>query len=333
MELGDQKILFLGLGFELGVVLKHMITNLKINPTNIAFTRRDSIKASKQVREYNITYIDNNIRAIDTWIPNIIFIGVRPQDLPAVLMDLNKANLKTVKEIIFITSSLPYTLITEMFPNITITNVIPDDYIDINNSSNIINYCTNDTKHTGLTVDIFAKTCSTLEKVEPRNMNLFTTYACQGTPIAYLALMKYLKTNINHPLVDYMAGFFSKLSGEFSEISSEDKIINSLYTGYIESCNTSELGFKLSKNILHLAFVSMINKLTNCCNDTNSLLDILHLWATKGGYEERGIEVIDQYIDVVDVVSLPKHLLIEMYNRGNKLTEDIVINYNKLKYG
>ena len=325
----NRKILFLGLGFELELILAHILQFLKVNPKNLYFTRRNDAKAKVQADKYGIGYDTDNRRAINSFKPDIVFVGVKPQDIPTVIADLNESEYKDYSEMIFITASLPFKLVCKIFPHTQITNIIPDAHIDAINPSNIINFCSNSSEN--LTIKtIFEPTCKKLIRVNPNEMNEFTALVCQGNPILNLFLLRYEnQESKNESFSQYCVRGFSELVQYLANDDDGDKpsITKQLATGYKKALENISIDKNLAKEILILTFDSLSQLNEYFEQSTEDLQETIQNWATIGGYEEKGIEIVKKefrkLLELNNFTSLPEKLIQEMHLRGESITKDL----------
>ena len=315
------RILLLGLGFELELVLKHLLNNLSVDRKFLSFTRRDENKIKSLSKLYKIAGYSGNIEAIEKWKPEIIFVGVKPQELSSVLNDIRESKFQNFKEIIFITASLPFGVIEEFFPGKYIANIIPDDSIDIKHPSNIVNYCSN--RRENNTIEkVFRITCKKLIRIDPKEMVEFTALACQGNPILNLFILEYEYSNKITSFSDFIVDRFQNLITALNGDILLENELTKLANGYKRALETIHLRKELGLEILLLTFQAMIDKKESYKSDSNELKTLISNWATVGGYEERGIEVVkEMYLEstYTNYAKLSENLIYSMVKRGKQI--------------
>ncbi len=326
------KILFIGLGFELELVLRHIIDTVLYKREQLLFTRKNKNKAELQSKTTGVGYSLDNSAALNDFHPDIVFIGVKAPDLTNVIAEIKKASWQGFHSLVVISTPVPYNDLQSIFPQIEVVSMVPDDYIDIKNPSNIINYCSSK-GDSELIEYIFRKTCKKLVRLEPEQMNEFTVLSCQGNPVLNFLMMHYKDYSSEYSTTfgEFCSISFSQLAkllkGEVVETASS--IISQVAQGYKEVTQKLALDENLSKEVLSLTFDSMVAKKSVFDLPTEELRKTIKLWATVGGYEEKGIEVVEMEYKTCegknDFTSLPSKIVQAMVHRGKEL-ESLVSN-------
>jgi len=330
-RIDPQRLLFIGLGFELGLVLNHILKLAPYLKNKCAFTRRNSQKANKQFQELGIPFYLDNKEAISDFCPDIIFVGAKPQDLAAVLLDIKESPLNW-EYLISIAASTPFDLLCQLFPQKKLTAILPDDVIEMDNPKCIVNFCSNNPSDRVVKA-IFQSTCKKLVKVKPSEMVSFNAAICQGNPLLALVVKQYQG---DWPLFpEYVKSFFAELIDYLSNRDSVDEIQSlsqQIAKGYFQYAQKFPLSPQLLKEILVLVFDKMMVRTDYQEMDKATLAKQFSLWATLGGLDESGHETVENYIEegYDDFVQLPAQLMKAIINRGEQLEQQVFRDFKEL---
>jgi len=331
-HLNTQRFLFIGLGFELSLVLNHLLKSAPHLKYNIAFTRQSSQKAIKQSQKIEIPYYLNNESAIENFKPDIIFVGVKPQDLAEVLFDIKNASFNW-KHLISIVASTPFDLLCQLFTQKKITCVLPDDVIEMNNPKCIVDYCSN-IQNDKLIKTIFYPTCKKMVKVKPAEMVFYNAAICQGNPL--LALTSRLYRGHWSQFPKYVNSFFTELINCLSKqnsVKATKSLAQQLAEGYLKYAPELPMRSQIFKEVLVFVFEKMLLRTDYQKMDKATLLNQFSLWATPGGLDEIGHETVTTYLGEKhhDFVQLPTILMKAIIKRGNSLEQQIIDDYSLLE--
>lgn len=325
--LTGKRILFIGLGFMLSLILEYLLRTYPEIRSNSMFTRRSRKKAEIQAEKYGIDFSLDNMRAIDSFEPDIIFLGIPPKNLTEVVLDLKNAT-HTSGHIICITASAPLFLLHKALPSSHISVVLPDDTIDSEDPQSIVLYCTNRESDDLVTL-IFAPTCKRLEKLDPDDMCAATTVLCQGNPLLSFGIATY--DGPRDTFESHIRQFFTKINQKISSGQFSDEITDQLAKGYLHHLENYPLKKDLFKKILLLITETMANREETYNLAQSDLRRLMGKWATTGGYEERGFQIVDEFLNTsrTDYMKLPALLLDGMLERGKMLEEKIRMDFRK----
>lgn len=327
---GRGRVLFIGLGYEAEMILRYLLKQKKILAENVAFTRKDENLAKPQSERLKIPYFTDNALAINSFSPDVLFIGVKPQNLASVLHDIVMAN-ETWSELISIVGSTPFELVAKTFYGKKISCVLPDDKIVLDDPQSYTNYCSTD-EDDGLVKDIFEPTAKKLIRVKPEKMVLFNSTLCQGSAILFFLVSTYHGSW--ESFHKYSVEFF-KRGVEFlytqTAFGNNDGPLD-LVAGYRKYAQVSALGQDLFLEVMKSVFLAMAQRELIYSYSRENLLREISLWATKGGYEEAGIETVEKFLDTgrSDYEKLPSLMMGEMIERGKGLEEQIIRGYGLL---
>lgn len=322
----SHKILFLGLGFELSLVLKYLLKLDSTLPTHAAFTRRNEAAAATQSKQYQLPFYLDNQQAIREFQPDLIIVGVKPIDLPSVLADLI-AIPQSWQHLISIVASTPHNKLCQLFPGKQITTILPDDIIDADNPHGIVNFCSNDSKDQ-LIRSIFEPACQRLLKVEPSQMVAFNAAACQGNPLIALFASQYQDDWADFPsqLSHFFAALVTKINATPTASSTLD-LTHQLAHGYQHYASNFSLGSEIFLATISSLFTKMQHR-PDYQHFTSPKVLSQHFQncATPGGLDERGHRTVKDFLrsGEQDFSLLPSLLMTAIIDQGKLLERQMV---------
>jgi pyrroline-5-carboxylate reductase len=319
-NLQNKPTLFLGLGYELSLILNYLLKDFNPPLSNLSFTRRNKRKALIQEQQYNIKGYTNNLKAIKQQKPEIIFIGVKPQDIPDIIPQLLETK-HIWKHLIFISASTPFETITKLFPDKIISNIIPDVHFNSNNPSGFSQYCS--TLDTDPIIEtLFQPTLASLLKVSPEQMTICTVLLCQATPLIYLGVELFKKQDSIKDLHEYLELF---IKGILDLNDSSIPEAKNIHNGYIDALSKISLSKEQSFEILNIVLDSLIEEtIRELPKDNNEIDDQIDDWSTEGGYDETGVNAVkEMLVSNMKLSNIPNKIIQAQLSNGVTLEKSI----------